>query len=570
MLLVNCLRNIALLTLCVYPLTKIRWFRNLVNLDAGYWDRIRLACIFGGLSVLGIVIGHVSLNDAIINHGIVGAAISGLIGGVWAGGLTGLIGAGFRIYFGGFAFLGDAISILLCGLISGLIRQKAGKHLQGRQAFLIGICLSVLHMAIIALVTHPSIVTYAFLSIAAPSSIVSNSLGVFLLIIFMNDIERTKDLEKANATELAFEIAKQTLPIIRANAPLTHESTSLKRVSKIIHDKTAANAIAIADSDGIRAYHGLCDHHHAICNGGSNLLSPELMARTQNEEYVLHGKNDILCADPDCQLISGVTVALTPDADNSLYLSLYSTRASITLVEIKMLTGIATLLSQQMLLSKHEAQKKLLARAEYNTLKTQLNPHFLFNSLSAIKSLIRTSPECAQDLIVNLSSLLRRSLSHANDLILFSDELAATRLYLQIQAARFGERLWVDIKVPEECNQYLFPSFCLQPLVENCMIHGFKDKEGEMQISIDVRYDQDSFLVTVTDNGTGFEEEHIRKVFEGSQDKATGIGLVNIYRRLQLLFPGRHSFELRNIGSGSQVLVVIPLIVEGGNLECVS
>jgi LytS/YehU family sensor histidine kinase len=168
-------------------------------------------------------------------------------------------------------------------------------------------------------------------------------------------------------------------------------------------------------------------------------------------------------------------------------------------------------------------------------LRSQLDPHFLFNSLNGIAAEIRPHPDAAVNMVGQLSDYLRYSLDHRKQPISrLSTELGAMESYLSIERARFGDRLHFKVEAPEPARMRLVPSFLLQPLVENAVKHGLDRSTGTLYITLRVRVDGNLLEITVTNSGA----------MEPADPSHQGLGLETLRRRLDLYYPQRHRFTL--------------------------
>jgi LytS/YehU family sensor histidine kinase len=190
-----------------------------------------------------------------------------------------------------------------------------------------------------------------------------------------------------------------------------------------------------------------------------------------------------------------------------------------------------------------------LAQARLQSLRTQLHPHFLFNTLNAISTLVHTAPRQADDMIGNLSALLRLSLDSATEQeVPLGRELDFLDRYLDIEQIRFGPRLRVEKKIAAESRGALVPTFILQPLVENAIRHGIEPQASPGVVGIEARREGETLRVIVSDTGVGLAEGAAT-----ATRPAKGIGLSNTRARLQSLYPGRHRFNLHNAAGGGCV-----------------
>lgn len=208
----------------------------------------------------------------------------------------------------------------------------------------------------------------------------------------------------------------------------------------------------------------------------------------------------------------------------------------------------------------HEAASRDLSQrltaAQLHTLRAQLQPHFLFNTLNAVIALVRGGDTAlATTALLDLSALLRASLrGDARVLIPLGDDLAFVRQYLAIEQLRLGDRLRVHIDVPDELQAIPVPSLCLQPLVENAIRHGLWSTDGEATLEVTGRATDGTLVLEVRDNGVGlppsFDLEH-----------AAGIGLRSARARLQQLFGSQSGVRLmaNEAGRGAVTQVTLPI-----------
>ena len=202
-----------------------------------------------------------------------------------------------------------------------------------------------------------------------------------------------------------------------------------------------------------------------------------------------------------------------------------------------------------------------LAEARLAVLSAQLNPHFLFNTLHAVSSLVERDPRGVRRMIARLSELLRVTLEGTSEQeIPLSRELELLRLYLDIMEVRFQGKLTLDIDPDDDVMDALVPSFVLQPLVENAVMHGVSKVEGKGRIELRARRTGDDLVITVRDNGPGIDAlpsaagapvEHPRGPGGG------GVGLRSTRARLEQLYGAEHTLSLRPAADGGTVAEVV-------------
>jgi two-component system LytT family sensor kinase len=195
-----------------------------------------------------------------------------------------------------------------------------------------------------------------------------------------------------------------------------------------------------------------------------------------------------------------------------------------------------------------------LIQAQLQALRMQLHPHFLFNTLHTITALVHEDPEMAERTIARLSELLRLFLASSTiHEVPLNEELRILNLYLEIERARFEDRLRVVYEVPPSLQDATVPSLILQPLVENSIRHGIGRRAGPGYITVAAESEGDTLVVRVTDNGAGFDDDL-------KQPSPEGVGLSITRGRLESLYGGRQSLVLRSVPSGGvEARITMPL-----------
>ncbi|HVH27622.1 MAG TPA: histidine kinase [Vicinamibacterales bacterium] len=202
-----------------------------------------------------------------------------------------------------------------------------------------------------------------------------------------------------------------------------------------------------------------------------------------------------------------------------------------------------------------QEQETLLLAAKVEALSNQINPHFLFNTLASISSLIRTQPDTARMLIIKLSGLLRRLMRSTDHFVTLREELESIDEYLDIEVVRFGPQLRVVKRIGPDTLDVIVPSMILQPLVENSIKHGLERKIGEGRITISTRLRDRYIVIEVHDDGLGMTEERLQQAF------GEGIGLSNVNERLRVIYGAGCQVKLKSIpGEGTWASVEIPEI----------
>lgn len=205
-----------------------------------------------------------------------------------------------------------------------------------------------------------------------------------------------------------------------------------------------------------------------------------------------------------------------------------------------------------------------LRKAEFEVLQSQINPHFLYNTLDAITWLAESGEQKkVVSMVGSLSEFFRTALNGGRDIITIEEELQHVRSYLEIEQVRYQDILRYEISVPEELNKYLIPKITIQPLVENALYHGIKNKRGPGMILIKAKKEKDFFNIQIEDNGIGIEEERLEQVRAGIRDKVlTGkdiYGLYNVNERIRLNFGEQYGIFIESVhGEKTVVSVILP------------
>ena len=198
---------------------------------------------------------------------------------------------------------------------------------------------------------------------------------------------------------------------------------------------------------------------------------------------------------------------------------------------------------------------ELAATAQLAALRAQMNPHFLFNSLNSIAQLIHTDPDKAEACVERLGEMFRYVLRRsAQEFVPLAEELEMAAAYLEIERARFGERLRVETRVDPQSLQQAIPNLTLQPLVENAVKHGLSLKMGTGTVRIEAEVGNGVLTLTVGDDGLGMPGPALERVYE------RGVGLRNLRDRLARIYGAGHQPEITSApGAGTRVCLRLPI-----------
>lgn len=206
-----------------------------------------------------------------------------------------------------------------------------------------------------------------------------------------------------------------------------------------------------------------------------------------------------------------------------------------------------------------------LRKAEFELLQAQINPHFLYNTLDAIVWLAESGEkEKVVSTVSSLSNFFRASLNQGKDIVTVKEDVGHVRSYLEIQQVRYQDILDYEIDIPEEINMYLIPKITIQPLVENALYHGIKNKRGKGKISVTGKKHDDFITISISDNGLGIDEERLKVVMNNinnrSESEKTTFGLYNVNERIRLDFGEEYGINIDSrYGQGTTVSIKLPL-----------
>ena len=203
-----------------------------------------------------------------------------------------------------------------------------------------------------------------------------------------------------------------------------------------------------------------------------------------------------------------------------------------------------------------EQNQQHLLKARMDALTSQINPHFLFNTLNTVSSLIRFDPDMARGVVLKLSNILRRLLRQHETFVSLRDELQFIDDYLDIEVIRFGrDKLQIFKDIEEDTLDTFVPSMLLQPMIENAIKHGLAPRLAGGQIHVRTRLRDGRLMIEIDDNGMGMSSERLLEVYGG------GIGISNVHERLRLLYGDQFQMDIQSKeGEGTQIRIEIPEI----------
>lgn len=526
--------------------------------EQGQSRTLMLTLFFGMCGILGTYTGN-SVFESVANLRAMVVITGGLFGGPVVGVGSGLIAGAHRILMdiNGFSAWPCGIATAIEGLAAGYLSTYfAIRAMDWKVAAILAFLGESLHMCLILLLSKPYSEAVNLVRLIAPPMIIINTIGAALFVEIINIFSRDRERRESIHAQKILDIANHTVSYLRTG--LTIEAA--EAMATIIRIRVGVAAVAVTDTRNVLAHVGAGDEHHL----------PGLKIRTKSTRDVLeHGeplylksKEAIRCDEIHCPLTSAIVVPLKKGGEIVGTLKFYGTQdmpLNVTLQELA--KGLGNLFSTQLELEDIQVKEQMLAHAEIRRLHSQINPHFLFNSLNTITSFCRTNSEKARELLMDLSSYMRRNLDLSRGFVPLSDELAQVKSYLAIEQARFGDRITINMDIESNCLEWPIPPLILQPLVENSVRHGILSQEEGGSINLKARRRAGHLEIEINDDGAGMDEETLKNLtVKNSMDSHTqGIGVRNCMTRMEQIYGPQYTLNIKSTPErGTSVAFQIP------------
>ncbi len=382
-------------------------------------------------------------------------------------------------------------------------------------------------------------------AVVAVTLVVIALLAVVLPLLRSGRTRRLFGTPADRATYATLHAASQAAPPLRAGLTAAGAAKAVRHLRALL----GTPAVALTDTGQLLAWDGSGDHHGtATVRHGADVLA-------DGRTHVV-GPGSVGCPDPDCPIRVAVIAPLTVEDRVVGTVAAYGRTTSVGLVRAT--TEVARWVSTQLELAELESSRTRLAEAEVRALRAQISPHFVYNSLTAIASFVRTDPERARDLLLEFADFTRYSFRRHGDFTTLAEELRSIDRYLLLERARFGDRLQVTVQVAPEVLPVTVPFLCIQPLVENAVRHGLEGKPGQGRVTIVARDLGQEALISVEDDGAGIDPDAVRRTLAGQPD-GDSIGLGNVDERLRQVYGDDYGLTVETApGAGTKVSMRVP------------
>ncbi|KEQ24714.1 histidine kinase [Paenibacillus tyrfis] len=545
------MERMGLLLLITFILTRIPQFRYLLDRRPDWRTGLTFSLVFGLVSIGGtyagvtitgervdssFLVASLQPEEAMADSALIGVMVAGLLGGVAVGTGAGLISGIHAYSLGGITGVADAVSTPILGLLAGLVARFFAEErvIAPVKALFISVFAPILQMGVVLIVNESSPAAIRTVDLIGVPMVAANSVGVGILVAMIQAAMKEEERAAASETQRALHIAEMALPFLKQG--LTFETA--EAAASVLRRELRASAVAVTDTEKILAHAGT-----GMMPGiqGTPIASELSRKAVQTGEIqIAKTKGQIQPHHP--AIGAAIIVPIRSGGQVAGLIKLYypSVR-QIRPVEEAFARGLSKLISIQLDIAMAEQLRSLMKDAELKALQAQINPHFLFNTLNAIVTLIRIKPEAARRVTVQLGHYMRMNLTMTQaPLVPLYKELEHLHTYLGIVNIRFEDQLFVDCQCDPGLESVSIPPSTLQPLVENSIHHGFKGRMDRGDIHVELRRVADGVHIVVKDNGNGFPADVLETLGDspvtGGGSGSTGIGVYNVNRRLIHLF----------------------------------
>ncbi|VEF47744.1 two-component sensor histidine kinase [Bacillus freudenreichii] len=547
-LLVTMFERLGIIVTIAFILTRFHFFRNMIyqeKLDRR--QQLTAIIFFGFFGIIGTYTGlrlsvetlnierwvvDLSADEAIANSRVIGIVLAGLLGGYKLGIGAALIAGIHRFTLGGFTALSCGLATIVAGVLAGMFHKK-NKLPKLSSAFMIGALAETIQMIIILLMSRPFEKALNLVEVIGMPMIIANGLGSALFLLIIKSVINEEEKVVAQQAQKILRLAGQTIVHLRNG--ITPDSA--QAVCQIIHKDIKTSAVAMTNLTDIMAHVGLGDDHHQTKGPIQTRITLDAIKKG---EIIVASHEAVQCRVKGCTLGAAVIAPLKIRGETVGTLKFYfRSEREITHVVMELISGLSMMISNQLEIAEADKAYQLAKEAEIIALQAQISPHFLFNTLNTIVSLIRNNPSKARKLLVSLSHFLRQNLSvTTHSMTTLEQELKHTKAYLSIEEARFVDKLEVAYEIDEDALFQHIPPITLQPLVENAIKHGFKNKDHDCAVKIVIKKENEMIRVSVEDNGHGISSERMGQIGSApiESGNGTGLALYNVNRRLTMTF----------------------------------
>ena len=352
------------------------------------------------------------------------------------------------------------------------------------------------------------------------------------------------------ATYETLHLASLASPALRSGLDRSSAERALRHLCKLL----GTPAASLTDTEGVLAWEGAAPElagnagelaRRTVASGSTEVFTPADVLRPGDDPMYGHAVAAPLIVDG---VVVGSLLVLTDEPSAGL---------------VRATTEVARWVSSQLELAEFDKSRTSLIEAELRALRAQISPHFVYNSLGAIASFVRTDPERARELLMEFADFTRYSFRRHGEYTTLAEELRSIERYLVLEKARFGDQLRVTVRVAPEVLSVTLPFLSIQPLVENAIRHGLEKKAGEGTITVLAEDAGNECVVTIEDDGVGEDPDRVRSALAGASGSES-VGLGNVDQRLRTVYGDEYGIVIETApGAGTKVTVRLPKYAPG-------
>jgi len=356
--------------------------------------------------------------------------------------------------------------------------------------------------------------------------------------------------EADRATFRTLHRASLAAPALREGLTTDSASRSIRHLRSLL----GTPAMALTDTAAALAWDGTGQHHEEQV---AHLVEGTL----ERGATRVFDRSDLDCDETGCPVRTAVVSPLVVEERIVGTLQAFAPYPTAGLARAA--DEVAQWVSGQLELAELDASRTRAIEAEVRALRAQISPHFIYNSLGAIASFVRTDPDRARDLLMEFADFTRYSFRSHGEYTTLAEELRSVERYLLLEQARFGDRLQVTLSIAPEVLPVAVPFLCIQPLVENAVRHGLANVEGAGHVRIVALDRGQECVIEVEDDGVGEDPEKVRRALAGDAS-LDSVGLGNVDSRLRNSFGDDYGLVVETApGAGTKVIVRVPKFAPG-------
>ncbi|UCZ55607.1 histidine kinase [Desulfurispirillum indicum] len=548
-LFIQLFQQIGVYGIIILLLGKHTWVRHCFYDRTDIKCQARLLVFFLLIITVGEFLATAYHGTRLYSTSAVVIAAGYLLGSMFWGLVLGAIAGLYHFILGDWAGAAQFTASAIIGFLAGYFGRNAFRF--NLKLIPIVFFLAFLKVLIFYVMLSDYPVALFLLIKSGVATFASDFFGGLLLLFMLNFMNSEQEKEHSFATSNALQIASKTIVFFKGG----FTADGARQVCSIIHRSIPVDVVAITDHEQVLSAYGAIDDE--VHGDGARLFDRDARKAIRTGEIVYSKRERRRKGNRLPYHGLYVPLKASDEVTGLLVLRNWGSRSFSPYV-MELISGLQQLIGVQIEFAKLQKHKELSIQAELLALQRQINPHFFFNSLNTIMSLIRIDPPKARRLLLKMSEIFRVTFKSTAETVPLSTELEIVQGYLELEKARFGDNISVQLDISPPAMKYHLPQLIVQPLVENSFAHGFKGRTGKWLIDIKAHYEEGRFSLKICDNGHGVAREQLRNIMQMGVGKGSGVGLSNVYERLRNLYGSRLAFAVdSDTGKGFTITIVI-------------